>query len=558
MDIRAILHRGRPMDCFPTSEHSMYIRLRAARGDLDSAVLVYAENKFEWTTKPRSERSMQLLRSDELYDYFGAELELGDTRLAYVFRLSSGGETRYLCEEGVAPDFDWELGYFNYFQYPCIHSSDVLRVPDWVRGAVCYQIFPDRFRIGSGKADRDYINLEWGGRPGPKSFAGGDLRGIEEALPYLEDLGVSCIYMTPVFKSVSNHKYDIEDYFRVDEHFGGDEVLRSLINAAHQRGMRVVLDGVFNHCAHTNPIFLDTSVRGRESPYWDWFFIDGERSSFSERNYRTFADVPYMPKLNTDNDEVIDYFCRVGRYWLEEFGADGWRLDVSDEISMRFLRRFREAVKAAKPEAVIIGEVWHGAQEFLRGDMYDGVMNYGLTKACLDLLAFGRIDAAGFASRLCLLLWRNIGPACEMMFNLLDSHDTDRFLSRVGGDRRREAMALAVMFFFPGIPMVYYGDEIGTEGGYDPDCRRCFRWERESWDMELYSLVKKLAALRRGDCLSRGGCRICESGGVVSIERTTERECLTLCINPSETARSLPDGTGIGPMGIVIMEKEVQ
>lgn len=546
------------MDCFPTSEHSMYIRLRAARGDLDSAVLVYAENKFEWTTKPRSERSMQLLRSDELYDYFGAELELGDTRLAYVFRLSSGGETRYLCEEGVAPDFDWELGYFNYFQYPCIHSSDVLRVPDWVRGAVCYQIFPDRFRIGSGKADRDYINLEWGGRPGPKSFAGGDLRGIEEALPYLEDLGVSCIYMTPVFKSVSNHKYDIEDYFRVDEHFGGDEVLRSLINAAHQRGMRVVLDGVFNHCAHTNPIFLDTSVRGRESPYWDWFFIDGERSSFSERNYRTFADVPYMPKLNTDNDEVIDYFCRVGRYWLEEFGADGWRLDVSDEISMRFLRRFREAVKAAKPEAVIIGEVWHGAQEFLRGDMYDGVMNYGLTKACLDLLAFGRIDAAGFASRLCLLLWRNIGPACEMMFNLLDSHDTDRFLSRVGGDRRREAMALAVMFFFPGIPMVYYGDEIGTEGGYDPDCRRCFRWERESWDMELYSLVKKLAALRRGDCLSRGGCRICESGGVVSIERTTERECLTLCINPSETARSMPDGTGIGPMGIVIMEKEVQ
>lgn len=546
------------MDCFPTSEHSMYIRLRAARGDLDSAVLVYAENKFEWTTKPRSERSMQLLRSDELYDYFGAELELGDTRLAYVFRLSSGGETRYLCEEGVAPDFDWELGYFNYFQYPCIHSSDVLRVPDWVRGAVCYQIFPDRFRIGSGKADRDYINLEWGGRPGPKSFAGGDLRGIEEALPYLEDLGVSCIYMTPVFKSVSNHKYDIEDYFRVDEHFGGDEALRSLINAAHERGMRVVLDGVFNHCAHTNPIFLDTSVRGRESPYWDWFFIDGERSSFSERNYRTFADVPYMPKLNTDNDEVIDYFCRVGHYWLEEFGADGWRLDVSDEISMRFLRRFREAVKAAKPEAVIIGEVWHGAQEFLRGDMYDGVMNYGLTKACLDLLAFGRIDAAGFASRLCLLLWRNIGPACEMMFNLLDSHDTDRFLSRVGGDRRREAMALAVMFFFPGIPMVYYGDEIGTEGGYDPDCRRCFRWERESWDMELYSLVKKLAALRRGDCLSRGGCRICESGGVVSIERTTERECLTLCINPSETARSLPDGTGIGPMGIVIMEKEVQ
>lgn len=557
MDIRAILHRGRPLDCFPTSEQSMYIRLRAARGDLDEVTLVYAENKFDWTTKPRSERTMEFLRSDELYDYFGAELELGDTRLAYVFRLVSGGETLYLCEEGAAADYDWDFGYFNYFQYPYVHKSDVMRVPDWVRTAVCYQIFPDRFRIGSGTKDTGYINLEWGEKPTPKSFAGGDLRGIEEGLDYLEELGVSCIYMTPVFQSVSNHKYDIEDYFKVDECFGGDEALRSLIAAAHKRGMKVVLDGVFNHCAHTNPIFVDTSIRGRESPYWDWFFIEGERSSFSKCNYRTFADVPYMPKLNTDNDEVIDYFCRVGRYWIEEFGADGWRLDVSDEISMRFLRRFREAVKSAKPDAVIIGEVWHGAQEFLRGDMYDGVMNYGLTKACLDLLAFGRIDAAGFASRLCLLLWRNIGPACEMMFNLLDSHDTERFLTQAGGDKRREALALAVMFFFPGMPMVYYGDEIGMEGGYDPDCRRCFRWDEDSWDMELYGLVKRLAALRRGDCLSRGGCHIREQGGVVEIERYTETRSITLHINPSETARSLSDGTAIEAMGIVIKEKEM-
>jgi glycosidase len=557
MDIRAILHRGRPLDCFPTSEHSMYIRLRTARGDLDEVSLVYAENKFNWTTEPRVERRMELLRSDELYDYYGAELELGDTRLAYVFRLVSGGELRYLCEEGVVAEYDWDFGYFNYFQYPYVHGSDVMRVPDWVRGAVCYQIFPDRFRIGSGKEDTGYINLEWGERPTPKSFAGGDLRGIEEGLPYLEELGVNCIYMTPVFKSVSNHKYDIEDYFKVDEHFGGDEALRSLIKAAHARGMKVVLDGVFNHCAYTNPIFADTAVRGRESPYWDWFYIEGERSSFTERNYRTFADVPYMPKLNTDNDGVIDYFCRVGRYWIEEFGADGWRLDVSDEISMRFLRRFREAVKAADPDAIIIGEVWHGAQEFLRGDMYDGVMNYGLTKACLDLLAFGRIDAAGFASRLCLLLWRNINPACEMMFNLLDSHDTDRFLSQAGGDRKREAMALAVMFFFPGMPMVFYGDEIGTEGGYDPDCRRCFRWERETWDMELYTLVKKLAALRRDERLSRGGCRVSEQGGVVEIERFTRDRSIALYINPSDTARSLPDGTAINAMDIVIKEKEM-
>ena len=557
METRAILHRGRPLDCFPTSESGMYIRLRAARGDLDEAVVVYSDNKFEWTTKPRLERRMELLRSDELYDYFGAELALEDTRLAYVFRLRSGGEVSYLCEEGLGPDFAWDLGYFNYFQYPYIHSSDVMRVPEWTRGAVCYQIFPDRFRIGSGGKDRGYINLAWGGRPEPTSFAGGDLRGIEEGLDHLAEMGVSCIYMTPVFLSPSNHKYDVEDYYRVDPRFGGDGALRSLIAAAHGRGMRVVLDGVFNHCSCTNPIFLDTSVRGRESPYWDWFFIEGERSSFAERNYKTFADVPYMPKLNTDNDAVIDYFCGVGRYWIREFGADGWRLDVSDEISMRFLRRFREAVKAEDPDAVIIGEVWHGAAEFLGGDMYDGVMNYGLTKACLDLMAFGAIDAAGFASRLCLLLWRSIGPACEMMFNLLDSHDTERFLTRVGGDRRREAMALAVMFFFPGMPMLFAGDEIGTEGGYDPDCRRCFRWERESWDMELYTLVQHLAALRRDPCLARGGCRVSESGGVVTIERAHGARRMILHMNPSDTALAAPDGTEIEPWGTVILEKEM-
>lgn len=274
---------------------------------------------------------------------------MGDTRLAYVFRLVSGGEVRYLCEEGVCEDYDWDYGYFNYFQYPYIHKSDVMRIPEWTRAAVCYQIFPDRFRIGEGGEKREHINLKWGDEPTPKSFAGGDLRGIEEGLDYLQETGVTCIYMTPVFQSVSNHKYDIENYYKVDPRFGGDEALRSLIEAAHARGMKVVLDGVFNHCAHTNPIFVDTSVRGRESPYWNWFFIEGERSSFDECNYKTFADVPYMPKLNTDCDEVIDYFCGVGRYWIEQSAptAGGWT--CPDEISMRFLRRFREAVKAAKP-----------------------------------------------------------------------------------------------------------------------------------------------------------------------------------------------------------------
>ena len=532
MEKRAILHRGRPLDCFPTSESSMYLRLRAARGDLDEAVVVFSDNKFEWTTKPRIEQRMELLRSDELYDYFGTELALEDTRLAYVFRLSSGGERFYLCEEGVSRDFVWDLGYFNYFQYPYIHKSDVMRVPEWTRGAVCCQIFPERFRIGSAEKDRSYINLAWGERPSPKSFAGGDLRGIEEGLDYLAETGVSCIYMTPVFLSPSNHKYDIEDYYRVDPRFGGDEALRSLITSAHERGMRVVLDGVFNHCANTNPIFLDTSVRGRESAYWDWFFIDGERSSFAERNYKTFADVPYMPKLNTDNDAVIDYFCGVGAWWIREFGIDGWRLDVMDEISDDFLRAFRKAVKAANPDALILGEAWHDPRAWLAGDELDGVMNYGLTKALIDYLVDGALTARQAASRLTRLFFRTTSISARMMMNLLDSHDTDRFLTLLRGDRQRLKLALCLLFFFPGMPCVYYGDEIGMTGGYDPDCRKGFIWDETAWDAELRRHVQLLARLKTGGRLAGDVIRISASDDVL----TLEREELTLLINASSRA----------------------
>lgn len=550
MEPRAILHRSRSMDCFPVDGHTLGLRLRTGRGDFDRVEVIYTDNKFTWTQKRRRLR-MERALSDSRFDYYTARLHGEDSRFAYIFRLYAGDESWYLCEEGLSRTFRYPLGYFNYFQYPYIHGSEVLRVPEWVRGAVCYQVFPDRFRIGSGKADRSYINLPWGEKPTPGSFAGGDLDGVREGLPYLKELGVSLLYLTPVFRSRSNHKYDVEDYYEVDARFGGNEALRALVKAAHAAGIRVMLDGVFNHCSNENAIFQDVIRRGRRSPYYGWFYVDGDAACVERRNYLTFADVPYMPKLNTENDAVIDYFCQVGTHWVTEYGIDGWRLDVADEIAPRFLRRFREAVKAANPEALIVGEVWHEAHDWLAGDRFDGVMNYGLTKACLDLLAFGTIDARGFADRLVLLLMRCTDPANEMMFNLLDSHDTERFLTRVKGDVRRLRLAMAVAFFLPGIPFLFAGDEIGVMGGYDPDCRRTFEWDRSRWDGELFRLAQRLAALRRTAPLARGTTAVEEENGVVRILRRHGGRRAELLINPGEMPRGA-FGASVSPMDFLI------
>lgn len=555
MNPTAISHRGRPLDCFPLDEKRMCIRLRTARGDFSGVTLVYADNKFVWHER-RSEQPMRLLASDSLFDYYTAELSLQDDRLAYIFRLEGADGPLYFCEEGVSSSFRWDFGFFNYFQYPGIFPGDVHTVPAWMRGAVCYQIFPERFAVGSHPLDKSYVNLEWGAVPNPKSFAGGDLWGVTEHLDYLQELGVTCLYLTPVFLSDSNHKYDIHDYYRVDPRFGGDEALHALIDAAHARDMRVLLDGVFNHCSSRNFLFTDVCEKGRASPYYHWFFIDGERPDPQKGNYRTFASVPYMPKLNTENDAVIDWFCDVGRYWLREFGADGWRLDVSDEISMRFLRRFRDTVKAEKADAVIIGEVWHNGEAWLRGDQYDSIMNYGLTKACLDLLMFRDLTAAQFADRLTRLLWRNTAPVNDMMLNLLDSHDTERFLMRVDGDKRRLRLAMAILFFFPGMPMLFAGDEVGVSGGYDPDCRRCFPWDAAGQDRPLHDFVQSLARLRRTDALSRGDFRAEAVGGALRITRTFGARRAVLTLNPTDAALTLPGGETLAPFALTITQHD--
>ena len=351
------------------------------------------------------------------------------------------------------------------------------------------------------------------------------MEGIRKKLPYLQDLGINALYLTPIFKSISNHKYDIQDYFTVDPMFGTNEDFAALVEAAHERNIRVVIDAVFNHVSDQCSQFQDVLKNGKKSRYFHWFVIHADTVDQEKVNYECFSACNYMPKWNTSNPEVQDYLIRIAVFWIREYGIDGWRLDVSDEVSHHFWRKFRQAVKAVNPECAIIGENWHNANSYLQGDQYDSIMNYAFTKACLDFFAFDALDARGFADKLNELLMRNTDIVNNMMLNLLDSHDTHRFFTQVGENKDKLESALAVLYLFVGAPCIYYGTEIALPGGYDPDCRRTMDWDRaqargSTWQLirELTKLKKERPALHshqvkayaRGNvfCLDRGDIRL--------------------------------------------------
>lgn len=531
MNKHALLHVQDSKFCFPTDDKTVILRLRTAREDRPEKIEVVYESKYLMYLQQKSEE-MQRLYEDELFAYYEIRLSLSDVRLVYVFRIKDSGKEYYFSEDGLSEEYDFTLAYFNCFQLPYINAADVHEETEWMRSAVFYEIFTDRFCRGINK-DKDYINMEWGEIPGPKSFAGGDIPGIILKLDYIKQLGVNAIYLTPIFCGISNHKYDISDYHRVDEGFGTNKDFKRLVWEAHRRGIRIVLDAVFNHCSELLPEFRDVVEKGKASEYYDWFIIKGDYPQKNPLNYEVFAFCSYMPKFNTSNPKVQDFLLDIASEWIEKYDIDGWRLDVSDEVSHDFWRMFRKRVKSVKKDAVIIGENWHDANSFLYGDQYDGIMNYAFTKACLDFFAFESTDAAGFAGRLNSLLMRNTEPVNNMMMNLLDSHDTDRFYTSVGKSRSRLLAAAAVMCMFVGAPCIYYGTELPLEGGYDPDNRRCFDWDAAESGSAFTALLKELLSLRSLTVVQRGAIKIEAVGELFSITRSDARESLRLFVNMS-------------------------
>lgn len=560
MNEHAILHIPDSRYCFATEEKELVLRLRMAKEDGDAEVyLIYAQ-KYDFSLQ-RYRLKMKIGYSDRLYHYYEVKLKLKDVRFAYIFEIQKDGELYYFSEDGITSSYNFDEGFYNFFQMPYINGNDVLNVVDWMRNAVFYQIFVDRFRRGNTKKDTAYINMKWGDKPTPKNFAGGDLRGIIEKIDYLKDLGVTAIYLTPIFLSDSNHKYDTIDYMQVDPQFGNKEDLVELVQKAHENGIKVVLDAVFNHCSMKLKQFQDVLANGKQSRYYDWFLIDGDFPDPQKQNYECFAACEYMPKLNTANQKVQDFLIGITRYWMEEADIDGWRLDVSDEVSHAFWRRFRQEVKSLKQDCVIIGENWHDAYPYLRGDQYDSIMNYSFTKACLDYFAKGIMNAQQMADKLNGNLMRNLEQVNRMMLNLLDSHDTHRFFSEVGKNKDKLIAAIALEMIFPGTPCIYYGTELCMEGGYDPDSRRCFPWDEKTWDYDFLGKVKELTALRKKKEIAYGTVHIHAENEMLYVERKmdddiieaqkvekpeedkkyTAKRGIRLWINLTDETRALPE-----------------
>jgi len=435
-----------------------------------------------------------------------------------------------------------------------------VNTPDWVRDAVFYQVFPDRFAISDRVAKPGELE-PWDAPPTTHGFKGGDLLGVVERLPYLADLGVNALYLTPVFASASNHRYHTYDYLQVDPLLGGNDALRALLDAAHARGIRVILDGVFNHTGRGFWAFHHVLENGAGSPYRDWFHFnpaaltgrrpfrpypwptdiddipdepslhptDDERGGESLRRlgYRAWWGLPALPKLNTANPEVREHLLQVAEHWLR-FGTDGWRLDVPTEIDdAEFWRAFRVRCRAVNPDAYLVGEIWHEAPEWLAGDRFDAVMNYPLAEAILGFTAQGHLDeavvrahheygarvqrrdGAAFGAELELLMGLYDPAVTSVQLNLLGSHDSPRFRTMAGRDRAAYRLAVLLQATLPGAPCVYYGDEIGLEGGNDPECRAAFPWEERTWDAEGLTWTRAALAMRHAlPALRRGSFRV--------------------------------------------------
>ncbi len=528
MNLQAIYHRPESNYCFAVSPTKLTLRIRFAKGEKLDSVAVLHNTKYDIASK-QFKSQMPLAFSDGLFDYYSVTLDLSDRRIAYVFEITVNNAVKYFCEDGLIDGYDFDIAYFNSFQFAYIHDSDVVKQTDWLTNAVFYQIFTDRFYKPLNKQG-SYINSQWGELPTPKSFYGGDLNGIREKLPYIKSLNVTALYLTPIFESESNHKYDTIDYYKVDEMFGGNAALTRLVDECHATGLKVVLDAVFNHVSEKFAPFKDVIAKGKKSKYYNWFVINGDTVDETNTNYATFAACKYMPKLNTDNPEVQQYFVDIALFYMEKYSIDGWRLDVSDEVSHSFWRKFRNAVKTKNSDCVLIGENWHNSESFLNGDQFDSIMNYAVTKQMMDFWVYDSIDAQTLACRLNAQFARYNDVVNSMMFNLLDCHDTHRFYSLLNCSKDKLLCAIAIMVFIPGSFNLYYGTEVLTEGGYDPDSRRTFDWDKLNTPVivQFVEKLKQLLALKRQPALKDGTVKVYNQDGLFVIERKTDNQTLRL------------------------------
>ncbi len=485
--------------------------------------------------------------------------------------------------------------------------------PDWAKEGVMYQIFVDRFNKGSVKVPvrRDCkINDDWyegipefaakNGDPLENNmFFGGTLWGVIEKLDYLKDLGVNILYFCPIFKAFSNHKYDTGDYETVDEMFGGDKAFDELVKEAKKRDMRIVLDGVFNHTGDDSKYFNRYgkyknigAYQSEKSKYFDWY-----RFEEFPNKYEAWWGIEILPRLMGDNPKVMDYFLSekgIVRKWIDK-GIDGWRLDVADELSEKFLEGLNKAAKTQKNDALIIGEVWENAadkvsygkrRKYFRGKQLDSVMNYPIKYAIIDFVRDK--NAEKFYNSVTEIYSSYPSFCSDVLMNLVGSHDTERILTILGGDSpvgktnaelstmkmtdeqlcdgiKKLKVASVLQFTLPGMPMIYYGDEAGLEGYHDPFCRRPFPWGREN--KELLSHYTKLCHIKREekslhstplkfDCHKDGLCVYTRGELTILVNTSDEEKTYTLKGKYTELicGKAEKDEISLSPMSAKILK----
>ncbi len=510
-----------------TPEGDVVLRLRTGRGDFKRAVARVANPyTFPNPFAGAQDYPMAVAFRDDLFDFYEVRFHWDDPRIKYLFYLYADGDRLFKLDSNGLRAGDGEDDISECFTFAYAYPAEPM--PDWARGAVGYQIFPDRFRREGKPED----GLEpWNSDRVQSTFRfGGNLNGIRAAVPYLKELGVKLVYTTPIFLSDSAHRYNTFDYYQIDPLLGTQEDLKALCDELHQNGIRLVLDGVFNHSGLGFAPFVDAKEKGKDSEYYDWFFFDNSEPC----GYRTFSHEPYMPKLNLKNEACAEYFLKVGQYWLETCGIDGWRLDVSSEVWPDFWRKYHAMMKQVKPDSLMIAECWDDSREWItQGDMFDSTMHYVLSRAIwrrfcthtLSTVAFDRMlnDAA------MLYPQRNQ----DVLWTFLGSHDTKRVLTRAGGDVRMLHGAAFFQFTFMGAPIIYYGDELAMEGGDDPDNRRPMRWDCVE-NNPTHTHYQKLAALRAThEALRIGAFRTwrAEENGLYAYERFTAGERLLCVLN---------------------------
>ncbi len=517
ISFESVLHIPLSQYAFAVNNQELVIRIRTKKNDLNKCQLYYGNRVNQKMPLPVEMVDMELRHKDEFFDYYETKLVLSYCRICYYFRLEKEECWTYYYDNRFTkylPNYElegqWIDGRSEYNQYPFILKEEVIRMPEWFQNAVVYNIFPDSFANEKNGLEEKKVSYLLENTRESENRLGGTIKGITANLDYLQELGFTCLYLNPIFVAGEYHKYDILDYYHIDPCLGTEEEFKLLVDELHERGMRIIIDGVFNHCSWYFFAFDDVIRNGEKSRYCKWFYelnfpIYRPSEEQDILKYTCFAYVPNMPKLNTSEIEVQKYFADVGAYWVREFHVDGWRLDVANEVNREFWRIFRHAVKAENPNAILIGEVWENAETWLRGDAFDTVMNYEFRRICKEYIAFGEINAKEAAYQFEKMWLRYPSMVSSVQLNLLDTHDVPRFLSLCRGDIKKWELGCLLLLFLPGVPSLFYGDERGISGILEYDYRKNMEWNKGK---AFYEIIKKLVAFRNTYIINDDECRM--------------------------------------------------